>query len=79
VKTVKVIKTAEKRGKPAIVYDTGEFELIDTPFGFIKRRIRKTESTPMAPVALAIEVSSPSPPESKVSGRAAQFSLMCGP
>ncbi|MEA3486625.1 MAG: hypothetical protein U9R20_03120, partial [Thermodesulfobacteriota bacterium] len=56
VKTVKTVKPAEKREKPTIVDDTGEFELIDTPFGYIKRRIRKTESVPMAPVVPAIEV-----------------------
>lgn len=72
VKTVKVGKTAEKRGKPAIMDDTGEFELIDTPFGYIKRRIRKTESVPMAPVAPVIEASFPSPPEGKVSGKVAK-------
>jgi len=69
VKTVKAVKTTEKRGKPAIVDDTGEFELIYTPFGYIKRPIRKAESVPMTPVAPVIEVSSPSPSESKVSGK----------
>ena len=72
VKTVKVVKTTEKRGKPAIVDDTGKFELVYTPFGYIKRPIRKTERVPMAPVAPAIKVSSPSPAESKSSDKMAK-------
>jgi len=69
VKTVKAVKTVKKRTKPVIVSDTGEFELVYTPFGYIKRPIRKTESVPVAPAVPSIEVSSPLPPESKGSGK----------
>lgn len=68
---VKTVKAMEKRGEPVIVDDTGEFELIDTPFGYIKRPInRKTESVSVAPVAPAKEISSPSLPENKIPDKA---------
>ncbi len=69
---VKIVKAAEKQGKPVVVDDTGKFELIDTPFGYIKRPInRKTENVSVVPVApVAKEVSPPSLPENKILDKA---------
>ncbi|TFG92000.1 MAG: hypothetical protein E4H15_04675, partial [Syntrophobacterales bacterium] len=50
VKPVEVAKTAERQEKQRVVVDdSGEFELIKTPFGYIKHRIKRTESRPAPP------------------------------
>ncbi|PIP47967.1 MAG: type II secretion system protein GspD [Deltaproteobacteria bacterium CG23_combo_of_CG06-09_8_20_14_all_51_20] len=68
---VKTVKAEKELEKPSFVDDTGEFEIVNTPFGYIKRRIKKAESVPVAPAVPAHEAPSPSPPESKVSGKTA--------
>jgi len=67
---VKIVQSMEKKEEPVIVDDTGEFELIDTPFGYIKRPINQTTGrVPASSVAPVKEASPPSPPslpESKI-------------
>lgn len=43
-------KTVEKPGEKVFVDDKGEFEFISTPFGYIKRRIKRPERKPETPI-----------------------------
>ncbi|MDD5722765.1 MAG: type II secretion system secretin GspD [Syntrophales bacterium] len=52
VKPVEDAKIAKRKERPRIIADdTGEFELVRTPYGYIKHRIKKTESTSVSPVS----------------------------
>ena len=69
VKPVEVAKVAEEQKRPHVVVDdTSEFEFIKTPFGYVKRRIKRTESSPaLLPPAVTASV-----PEGEGSDKPAQ-------
>ncbi len=55
-------KTVEKPEEKVFVDDKGEFEFISTPFGYIKRRIKRLEREPETPIR-AREPAAPSTEE----------------